>query len=108
MSKKLRIVMVDDCAADVELVELELRRSGLLSSLQRVETAEHLMRALKESPPDVVLSDCALPGFSGREALALARREQPETPFIAVSGSADEETSAEFIKLGATDFISKQ
>ncbi len=107
MNKKLRIIIVEDCAADVELVKHELRRAGLSVSLHRAQNEADLTGALKEFPPDLVLSDCALPDFSGLEALALMRKQLPETPFIALSGSIDEESAVELIKRGATDYVSK-
>jgi PAS domain S-box-containing protein len=107
MSKKIHILLVEDCAADVELVERELRRSGNPFSLQLVQNEVEFVRALKESPPDVVLSDYALPSFSGLEALALIRQLQPEIPFIALSGNVGEEVAVDLVKRGATDYVSK-
>ena len=108
MSKKINILLVEDCAADGELVEHELRRAGLHFAMQMVEHEAEFVRVLKESPPDIVLSDYALPAFSGMEALSLLKQLQPEIPFIALSGKVGEEVAAELIKRGATDFVSKE
>jgi two-component system cell cycle sensor histidine kinase/response regulator CckA len=107
MSKKLHIVIIEDCAGDVELVEHELRRAGLSASLHRAQTAAELSEALRQSPADLVLSDCSMPEFTGLEALALTRKEAPTVPFIALSGSTNKEMFVEILKHGATDCISK-
>ncbi len=39
----------------------------------------------------IVISDYAMPGFSGLEALHLLREQNRETPFILVSGTVGEE-----------------
>ncbi len=107
MSKKIHILLVEDCREDIELVEHELRRSGSPFSLHTVQNEAEFVRAVKESPPDVVLSDYALPNFSGLEALALLHQMHPETPFIAVSGNVGEEVVVDLLKRGATDYVSK-
>ena len=55
-----------------------------------------------------MLADCTLPGFDGAEALTLFRQKYSDEPFIMVSGTVDDEKSAELIKNGATDFVPKR
>src|SRR5882757_6627561 len=98
MTKKLRILMVEDSVADAELVEHELRKASVPFTLQRVDNEADFVAALKEYSPDIVLADCALPGFSGIEALTLLRQSFPEAPFIMLSGSVGEDTAAELTK----------
>src|SRR5579872_3559008 len=107
MSEKLRILVLEDSTADVELMERELHKARLAFSTLHVQTEADFLRALKEAPPDLILADFTLPGFNGMAALALARNEHPETPFISVSGTIGEESAVELVKQGATDFVSK-
>jgi PAS domain S-box-containing protein len=48
-----------------------------------------------------------MPGFSGRDALLLAREKRPEVPFLFVSGTIGEDTAVEALKNGATDYVLK-
>jgi signal transduction histidine kinase len=57
--------------------------------------------------PHVILSDFSLPGFSGEEALAIARGRFPHIPFIVLSGTIDDEAAVALIKQGATDYVLK-
>ncbi|HWF17809.1 MAG TPA: PAS domain S-box protein [Verrucomicrobiae bacterium] len=108
MSKKLRILMLEDSAADAELVEHQLRKSSLDFTIERVQTEETFARALQTILPDIVLSDYALPSFNGLEALRLLRKEESDIPFISLSGTINESQVMELIRLGATDCVSKR
>jgi signal transduction histidine kinase len=105
--KPLRLLMVEDSADDALLVTLELRRGGYAPEVRRVESAEALSAALEERW-DVVVSDYALPGFDGLEALRLVRQRAPDLPFVLVSGTIGEERAVEALKSGAGDFVGKQ
>ena len=63
--------------------------------------------ALAEFAPDLILSDYTLPGFDGSEALRIAQRQRPDTPFIFVSGTIGEERAIETLKHGAVDYVLK-
>jgi two-component system, NarL family, sensor histidine kinase UhpB len=54
-----------------------------------------------------VISDYAMPSFSGVEALALLQRHDAEIPFIIVSGAIGEQTAVEVMKAGAQDYFLK-
>src|SRR3989454_4814913 len=99
--------MVEDVPADAELNELELRAAGISYVTRRVDTEAAFRGALGAFAPDIVLSDHSLPQFSAADTLRIALQESPDTPVIIVTGSLDEETAAEYIKAGATDYILK-
>jgi signal transduction histidine kinase len=105
---EIHILMVEDSEADAELVEHTLRKGGIAFSCERVEKRADYVRVLERSPPDVILSDYALPAFDGYDALAVARAESPDTPFIFVTGTLGEEVAIETLKKGATDYVLKQ
>lgn len=108
MSETLRILMVEDQEADAILIQRELRRRGLAFTARRVACDDAMIQALREFAPDLVLSDVALPGFSGLEALAILRQERPGVPLIFVSGTVGEEQAVELLNLGATDYVLKE
>ena len=87
--------MLEDSDADAELMLHALRKGGMVFSCDRAETKADFLRALAESPPDVILSDYSLPGFDGYAALGIALKKCPETPFIFVTGALGEEVAIE-------------
>ncbi len=106
--KKLRILMLEDVAADAELVEHQLQRGGILFSSKRVDTKEGFLKELRDFSPDLILADYSLPQFDGMSALAIAQEQSPEVPFILITGTMGEEFAIEILKKGATDYVLKQ
>lgn len=107
MKKELRILVLEDVAADVLLIDRELRLGGVTFELKRVETREEFVHEVDRNSPDLILSDHGLPGFDGFTALAVARERCPETPFIFVTGSMGEELAIDSLRSGATDYVLK-
>ena len=103
---RLRALIVEDDAADAELMVAELHRSGFELSWVRVETEQEYVARLADSP-EIVLADYALPQFSGSRALELLQQFGSGIPFIVVSGTVGEEAAAAIIKRGATDYVLK-
>jgi diguanylate cyclase (GGDEF)-like protein/PAS domain S-box-containing protein len=103
----IKILMVEDTPTDAELALRELKRSGIQHQARRVETEKELRHELIDFQPDVVLSDFSMPHFDGLSALKVVRQEQPDTPFIFVSGRIGEELAIESLKLGASDYVIK-
>jgi len=105
--KKLRILILEDSAADAELAMDELQEAGIAFVSEIVERRDAFIKALEEFSPDIILSDYSLPSFDGLSALEIARAKSPDTPFIFVSGAMGEETAIEFLQKGATDYVLK-
>jgi len=106
-NRVIRILMLEDNAADVELTRRALQKDGLHFTLERVETEEAFLRELTLRPPDLVLTDSALPAFDGRSALALLKQTCPTIPLIFVTGTMGDEAAIETIKNGAEDYVLK-
>jgi signal transduction histidine kinase len=109
MTRRLRIVHLEDDPLDAELIRSQLGRSGLAFDVLRAIGRDDFLTAL-QSPDccDLILSDFSLPGFDGLSALALAREHCPEVPFLFVSGAIGEERAIETLRNGATDYVLKQ
>jgi two-component system sensor kinase len=104
---ELRILILDDSTPDAELIQHALRKMNMPFTARVCASEPDFRQALAEFEPVVILSDHMLPGFSGEEALALARQLRPDAPFIFVSGAIGEETVASLLRDGATDFVAK-
>src|SRR5256712_4221188 len=107
MPDLVRVLMVEDVADDAALNERELRRAGLPGAARRVDSERAYREALQTFAPDIILTDHSLPTFGAADALRIALLAAPDTPVIAVTGSLDEETAAEYIKGGAADYVVK-
>ncbi len=103
----LRLLQVEDTEDDAALVAAALTRAGYHVYARRVETAADLRRELNESEWDLVIADYTIPGFSGTRALAMVREQNPDLPFIFVSGTIGEDTAVAAMRTGAHAYIMK-
>lgn len=101
-----RFIIVEDNDNDAELVIRRLSREGFKGDWIRVDHREDYLDALNQGC-DLILSDWALPGFSGLEALALMRERNLDIPFIIFSASISGEEATQAIHMGAADYLMK-
>lgn len=107
LDRPLRILLVEDSPDDAEILIWQLKKSGIESEWERVDTAEALRSALENTDWDIVISDYIMPGFSGLAALDILQEKGTDIPFIVVSGKMGEETAVETMKAGAHDYFIK-
>ena len=107
MKSTTRILLVEDVAADAELIKHTLHRAGLVFHCQRVDTRADFLHEIQCHPPDLILSDHGLPTFDGFSALAIAKERCPEVPFIFITGALGEEVAISSFQQGATDYVLK-
>lgn len=105
--KPLRILHLEDNAADAALISHELQRSGMRIVVTQVDSAESFTAALKSFAPDVVLSDHSLAQFDSRAALEILREERPTVPFIIITGGLVGGQAGAAIRAGAEDVVLK-
>jgi PAS domain S-box-containing protein len=103
----VKILHLEDDHADAELVHHTLSQAGLVVEITRVLKADTYCNALQRGSFDIILSDYTIPGFDGGSALALAKQECPDTPFVFVSGTVGEEAAIESLKRGAANYVLK-
>jgi putative nucleotidyltransferase with HDIG domain len=107
MSQPIKILIAEDQPADADLCEREVRKSLSSCEFWRVDTRQDFITALQEFKPDLILSDYKMPGFDGMDALKITQQYSPQTPFIIVTGSINEDVAVECIKAGAWDYVIK-
>jgi signal transduction histidine kinase len=105
--KNLRVLLVEDNPPDAELLELVLMGAGYVLNAKRVQTAKDMQAALDTGEWDLILSDFAMPCFSGPLALELLQSTGKDIPFILVSGSASNDVAVTAMRAGAQDFFTK-
>jgi signal transduction histidine kinase len=103
----LRLLIVEDDPADVELIVRELTKSGFDPTCRSVATREAFVGQLVEDRPDVVIYDHNLPHFSSAEALQLTKDSGSEVPFIIVSHAIGDEDAVALMRAGAADYLLK-
>jgi PAS domain S-box-containing protein len=106
-SRSIRILLLEDDAADAALLCARLARARPGWNVDWVRSGVEFERALHGSAYDVIVADTRLPTYSAEEALEHVRARVPSTPLIVVSGRMGEEYAVEVLKLGAVDYLLK-
>jgi two-component system sensor histidine kinase/response regulator len=104
---KLRVLLVEDDPADVELVLRALRQGGFAPDFDVAQTAEDFADQVRKNRYDVVLADYGLPSWNGMDTVEVLRQEGLDVPVVLVTGSLGEFKAVECIKQGAADYVLK-
>ncbi len=107
MNTPLQLLLVEDSDDDARLLVRELTRYGYRVTCERVQTADELRRALKSTAWEIVLSDYAMPHFTGAAALEIVRADPRDLPFIFTSATMGEDLAVAAMKAGANDYVMK-
>ncbi len=103
-----RILHLEDSELDQELVRVLLKNASIDCEIVVVLTREEFVRHLSLGNWDLILADYSLPSFDGMQALEIARKTCPTTPFIFLTGTIGEDVAVESLISGATDYVLKQ
>ena len=103
----LHFLHLEDNISDSELIRETVLQEWPHCHIDRVQTRDEFLAALRRDNLDLILSDFTMPGFSGLSALALAGELRPQIPFIFLSGTIGEDAAVEALKHGAIDYVIK-
>ncbi len=85
----MSLLLLEDNAADAELIEYELRESLPDFVLKRVKTDGGYTNELLEPPPDLIPSGYDLPRYDGAQALSESRKKMPGFPLYSSDRSCN-------------------
>ncbi|MES9995330.1 response regulator [Desulfovibrio aminophilus] len=105
MSGLIRVLVVDDDARFASNMVKLLEAYGLLADT--VNSGEEAVKRLGRDAYDVVLLDMRLPGLTGTATLERLTQAGVEARIIVVTGHASPDDAAEFLRLGAFDYLLK-
>ena len=100
-----KVLIVDDEADILELLELTLLRMGLES--QRAMKVADALALLKTNRYDLCLSDMRLPDGTGIELVQYIGQHHPELPVAVITAYGSTENAVVALKAGAFDYIPK-
>src|SRR5215210_5577534 len=105
MSRRIRVLVVDDDNLLRKLVTDQLSRSGF--DAWPAASAQEAFEALKQKDFDVVLLDIQMPGLSGLDALREIRKLEDAPEVIMLTADTSLPTGLEAMRLGAYDYLTK-
>lgn len=104
-----RLLLVDDQAANLRLLEDILAREGFTQVLS-VADPRRALELYAAFDPDLVILDLMMPGLDGYAVLEqLSRLRQPDDyrPVLVITADATTEARRRALSLGARDFLTK-
>ena len=105
----MRVLIVDDNAANVELVEQVLAQAGY-TDVESTREAAAVPTLCFATRPDLLLLDLHMPGLSGYDVMAEIRDllDPPQSlPVLVLTADSSREARHRALSMGARDFISK-
>ena len=104
MSRKIKVLMVDDEAQFRATTERILTRRGFDTLL--AGSGEEAIDKLNENP-DVVVLDIKMPGMDGHATLREIKNRKPDLPVIMLTGHGALPSAREAREKGAYDYLTK-
>jgi PAS domain S-box-containing protein len=107
LPKTVDILCVDD---DPRLLELTQSRLESLNDAFETTAAQDVASGLEQLAAgefDCIVSDHMMPGQTGLEFLRTVREENPDIPFILLTGQGSEHVASDAISAGVTDYFEK-
>ncbi|MFN8586458.1 MAG: ATP-binding protein [Candidatus Eisenbacteria bacterium] len=100
-----RVLVVEDDETVAEVLREVLQDQPY--DLRFASSAEEAMTRIRESQPDLILTDISLPGKSGLDVMREARGIDPEVAVILMTGYASVQTAIDALRQGADDYVTK-
>jgi DNA-binding NarL/FixJ family response regulator len=103
----LRVAIVEDDRDVREGLAALIHGTTGFECTRRFRTMEEALVGMEGDPPDVVLTDIALPGMSGIEGIARLRTRRPDLPVLALTVFDNDNKVIEALCAGASGYLLK-
>jgi DNA-binding NarL/FixJ family response regulator len=107
MSEPLRVLLVDDHILFRTGVRAVLAARSDMEVVGEASDGLEAVAVARETMPDVILMDIAMPGCDGLEATRRIKREMPYVEVFMLTVSEDSQDLFEAIKSGAQGYLTK-
>ena len=104
-SRPIRVWVVDDDQSVRWVLEKAFKQADMETRV--FERAEHLLEAIADSAPDVLITDVRMPGMSGIALLERLHDTEPGLPIIVITAHSDLENAVAAYKGGAFEYLPK-
>jgi two-component system phosphate regulon response regulator PhoB len=106
-TSKKRILVAEDEADVLQLVNLALQRAGF--EVLKAEDGATAVRLAREHSPALIVMDIMMPGMTGLEACRLLKQDSRtmRIPVVMLTAKAEEVDRIVGLELGADDYVTK-
>jgi len=103
----IRVVLADDHPMVRYGVAAVLQPVPGVELVGEASDGDELLALVRQTRPDVVLSDLSMPGRSGLDALRILARDHPEVPVLVLTMHADDDSVLAALRAGARGYLIK-
>jgi CheY-like chemotaxis protein len=100
------VLVVDDSAVDRRFVGGLLARDGRYH-VEFAEDGSQALTKIRESQPDVIVTDLQMPNRNGLELVTAVRMHHSDVPIILMTGHGSEDLAVEALHRGAANYVPK-
>ena len=105
MIKEKTVWIIDDDRSIRWVLEKAVSQNGMIAKC--FEDGEGILKTLKSSTPDVIITDVRMPGIDGLELMAQINESYPEIPIIIMTAHSDLESAVASYQGGAFEYLPK-
>lgn len=103
----LRFLIADDHAILRRGIKAVLTDTFTDSVIEEVENGNDLIKKVRETDYDIVLSDLSMPEVNGIEALVEIKKIKPKLPVLILSLMPEEKFAMQALRAGASGYLNK-
>jgi len=108
MARKLNLLVIDDDASIVRLLERVIERNlGDKMVVYGMTDSEQARQWLDQNCCDILISDLQMPGTDGLEMLRFAKQRHAWTQVIFITAHSTWDKIAKAVECGASDYLLK-
>ena len=104
-NEKCRLMVIDDEPIVCRRLKQILEKAGYEVAVY--DDGMHAIKELEKNTYDIIVTDLKMEGVDGMMILETAKRKNPATKVIMITGFAEVETAKQAFRKGVFDFISK-
>ncbi|TPM89487.1 ATP-binding protein [Mesorhizobium sp. B2-1-5] len=105
--RPLRVLVIDDDETDRASIRRLLQQTDLSVAIDEAASGAESLGYLESSGYSCVLLDYYLPDINGLKLIEQIRAAAPNAPIVICTGRGHEDLAVEFMKAGASDYLSK-
>lgn len=105
---RFTMVVIDDIPAVINGISRDMDWSSFgIEIVGAASSGEEGLSLIRETLPDIIVTDIRMPKLSGIEMMRELQQELPQSKFIFISGYSDFNHAQNALRLGAFDYILK-
>jgi len=106
MDNQTTVLVAEDSRTQAAQIQRLLEKAGLRAVM--ATNGREALDRIRQSPPDVVVTDLEMPEMNGLELVDAVHSEFPKIPIVLATAVGSEAIAAEALRRGAASYVPKQ